>query len=347
MKNKTTKILTIISLIILGLGIISWFGTDSLVTETDNITSFFSILGMAAFKIFVVSITFGLIGLIWLIYGIIIVLKKINSGQIKYKNFIIVIISLILIIAILKILLSLFNRNNTGFKEKTYDYVITYQDKRNLYNIYKTGNEIEVFAEEEVICIKEPCLPIKSTRKINFSDNNMKIINEFIDSFFKYHEYKTIQIFRDNLDKKQNNILDSIIYNNESFLNKENIEISGKYTIITDMRWKTMQNDGGSNNSVYYEIDLDNKTIIKIEEDYQANLGGIPTTEKSILYTKKIDDSLVNETKILIEEIINKEDIKSSGNYNSFTIEGPNIEKVIYNLDTVRRINDLLTKFDN
>ena len=129
--------------------------------------------------------------------------------------------------------------------------------------------------------------------------------------------------------------------------NKENDEISGKYTIITDMRWITMQNDGGSHNSIYYEIDLDNKIITKIEEAYRANLGGTPTTKKSALYTKKINDSLVNETKELIEEIINKEDINNSNNYHSFTIKSSNINKDIYNLDTIKIINNLLTKFDN
>lgn len=347
MKNKTTKILLIISLIILGLGIICWFGADSLINETDNVTYLFSIFGMMALKLLVACITGGLISLIWLIYGIIILLKKIKTGQFKYKNLLIIVISFIIIIILFNVLSSLLNKNYTGFRKNKYDYAITYQDGVNIYNIYKTGNKIEVYADEQVICIKAPCPTVKSNRKINFSDDNMVIVNDFIDSFFGYHEYKTIQIYRENLNEKQNNILDSIIYNDESLLNKENAEIFGKYTIITDMRWITMQNDGGSHNSIYYEIDLDNKTIIKIEEAYHANLGGTPTTEKSIFYTKKMDDSLINETKKLIEEIINKEDINSSNNYHSFTIESSNIKKDIYNFDTIKNINKLLTKFDD
>lgn len=347
MKNKTTKILAIISVVILGLGVICWFGTNSLINESDNVALLFSLFGAIALRLLIVSITGGLIGLIWLIYGIIILIKKIKSGQFKYKNFLIVGISLVLIIIAFTTLSSLLNRNNIGFKKNKYDYNIIYQDGVNLYNIYKTGNKIEVYADEQVICIKDPCPPIKSIRKINFSRDNMKIVNNFIDSLFGYHEYKTIQIFRENLNQEQNNILDSIIYNDESLLNKESAEISGKYTIITDMRWKTMQNDGGSNTSIYYEINLDNNIITKIKEAYHANLGGTPTTKKNVLYTKQLDDSHMNETKKLIEEIINKEDINISSNYHCFTIESINIKKDIYNIDTIENINNLLTKFDN
>ena len=51
---------------------------------------------------------------------------------------------------------------------------------------------------------------------------------------------------------------------------------NNKYKIITDLKFKTTLNDGGSYDSVYYQIDLDSKVVVKIEEDCNANLGGTP-----------------------------------------------------------------------
>ena len=105
---------------------------------------------------------------------------------------------------------------------------------------------------------------------------------------------------------------------------------NNKFVITTDMRWKTMRNDGGSNDSIYYQIDLENKVVVKIEEDYYANLGGTPRTEKSILYTKKLSDELAEETEKIIDDIIDKEDINDENNYYFFTIESLNYKKDIY-----------------
>lgn len=119
-----------------------------------------------------------------------------------------------------------------------------------------------------------------------------------------------------------------------------------KYTIITDMRWKTMQDDGGSNTSIYYQIDLDNNIVSKIQEDFQANLGGSSNIEKSVIYIKKIDSNIKEEANSLLEGIITKEDINEKHNYNFFTILNLNVEKEIYNTNTIENINNLLKKMD-
>lgn len=49
-----------------------------------------------------------------------------------------------------------------------------------------------------------------------------------------------------------------------------------KYEIITDLKSRTTLDDGGSYDSIYYQIDLDAKVVVKIEEDCNANLGGTP-----------------------------------------------------------------------
>ena len=51
---------------------------------------------------------------------------------------------------------------------------------------------------------------------------------------------------------------------------------SEEYTITTDLKWKTMQNDGGSHRSIVYIINLKDYVVTKKEEIYHANLGGTP-----------------------------------------------------------------------
>lgn len=130
--------------------------------------------------------------------------------------------------------------------------------------------------------------------------------------------------------------------NNYSFnLNSEN-----KYKIETDMRWITMQNDGGSHTNIYYEVDLDNKVVSKFEERYQANLGGKPKINKNKIYEKKIDDKLQNHIKILFNEIIIKPDVNEPKNDNFFTIYTSNNEKNIYNKETIQKITEVLDLID-
>lgn len=125
------------------------------------------------------------------------------------------------------------------------------------------------------------------------------------------------------------------------------MDSNNKYEIITDLKAKTMLDDGGSYNSIYYQIDLENKVVVKIEENYHANLGGTPVLEKNTLYTKKMDDDICSEAKVLIDEVINKEDVRDEENYNNFTILSVDYEKEICNLNTISDIKKLLTKFDN
>lgn len=124
------------------------------------------------------------------------------------------------------------------------------------------------------------------------------------------------------------------------------LDSKNKYTIITDLRWKTMLNDGGSHSSLYYQIDLDNNIISKVQEDYHANLGGTSSKQKSVIYIKKIDTNIQLEVKSLVDEIITKEDINETHNYNFFTISSLNTEKEIYNINTIENINVLLKKID-
>lgn len=124
-------------------------------------------------------------------------------------------------------------------------------------------------------------------------------------------------------------------------LNNEN-----KYKIETAMKWKTMQNDGGSHTNIYYNVDFENNVISKIVEDYQANLGGKTKHEVSEIYNKKLDFELQKDLKLLLVELMEKEDINENKNYNFVTIYNLNNEKIIYNLNSIEKINEVLELID-
>lgn len=124
-------------------------------------------------------------------------------------------------------------------------------------------------------------------------------------------------------------------------LNSEN-----KYRIETDMQWITMQNDGGSHTNIYYNIDLDNNVISKISEEYQANLGGNPKTTINEIYSKELDFKLQKNLKSLLAEVMEKEDVNENKNYNFFTITTLNTEKIIYDLNTIEKISNILELID-
>lgn len=125
------------------------------------------------------------------------------------------------------------------------------------------------------------------------------------------------------------------------------LDANNKYEVITDLRFMTMQNDGGSHTDEYYEIDLNSNNISKIIESYKANLMGTPTTTKKTLYTKTINNTLSLEIKNTLDEIITKEDINADNNYIPFTIKTKDNNKDIYNKETITELRTLLTKIDN
>lgn len=218
MKNKTIKILTVISIVIMIIGTMCWFGTDALINESDSFTLLISLFGSIALRLLVVICTIGAIVLIWLIYAIIVLIKKIRQEDFKKRNLILLVILLFLVLVSSSILISLVSNRNIVNKE--YDYSIQYKDNNNTYTIYKTKEKVEVYVEEQVICVKAPCPTIKRKENIKFSNKNMLIINNFIDDRFKNHNYNSIQIVREYLSAEENKILDSIIYNDEKLLNE-------------------------------------------------------------------------------------------------------------------------------
>ena len=136
MKNKTIKILTVISIVIMIIGTMCWFGTDALINKSDSFTLLISLFGSIALRLLVVICTIGAIVLIWLIYAIIVLIKKIRQGDFKKRNLILLVILLFLVLVSSSVLISLVSNRNIVNKE--YDYSIQYKDNNNTYTIYKT-----------------------------------------------------------------------------------------------------------------------------------------------------------------------------------------------------------------
>lgn len=142
-------------------------------------------------------------------------------------------------------------------------------------------------------------------------------------------------------------IIVAICYFGYKLYSNRNTQLSdNEYIITTDFRWKTMMNDGGSNTSIYYKFNFNNNTVVKEQTNYNANLGGTPTTKTTTIYTKEMSASIQKEAMSLINELITKEDTNPTNNYNSFTISSSNIDKIIYNVTTIETINTLLNKID-
>lgn len=182
---------------------------------------------------------------------------------------------------------------------------------------------------------------IANTKLINLNNQVSKLESEIdaLKSIGNKNKGKTETTYKTSTTKDDDTSID---VNNYVF----KLDTHNKYTITTDLRWFTLQNDGGSYDNIYYQIDLDNNIISKINESYRANLLGTPSTQKDIIYIKKINTNTQSELSSLLNEIITKEDINETNNYNFFTIETLTNKKSIYNVNTIDSIKSLLKKID-
>lgn len=336
--KKEFKNVCILSGIVLLFGFLSWlallFGED-LIINNFVIFSF----QLINFRISIIIVVIDLLLLLWFIYGIFVISKKYKN---KAKRKFVLSYSLFIIIVLDFLLLFLLVSKNLNTVR--YDYKIQYYSESSVYNIYKTKNNIEMLVDEQVLCGSIPCSSIISNKKISFSSENMKIINNFIEKLFDHTDKKSIELSIDDLVEEQKNILNSIINNDESWLDVE-VDDSNCIVIVTDMKYQTMLDDGGSNYNVYYKIDLDNKSIVKYEDHY-VGFRGYEYKDK-VIYSKFLSDDVFNEINTLIDNILLGEDINDSNNYQPYVIKNSDIFKEIYNLNSINNLKNMLSKIDN
>lgn len=134
------------------------------------------------------------------------------------------------------------------------------------------------------------------------------------------------------------------LMNNNKIEQEFLLDGSNKYRIGTNMKYLTMQNDGGSYNDLYYEVDLKNNIINVVTMEYHANLGGKSSTKKKV-DTKIINEDLALEFKDLLDRFLLGEEEKYNDN-NFFTISNLNTIKYIYNEESIKDLNELIDKIN-
>ena len=117
------------------------------------------------------------------------------------------------------------------------------------------------------------------------------------------------------------------------------------YTITTDYKYLTMQNDGGSNTNIYYKFNPSKGTIKKLEDNYTGFKGY--EYQGKVIYNKAINNNTTKELKDLLNNLISKEDINNPKNYEPYVIKYKDKEKSIYNKDSIKTLREKLEEIDN
>lgn len=116
-----------------------------------------------------------------------------------------------------------------------------------------------------------------------------------------------------------------------------------KYVITTNMKYLTMQNDGGSNTNVYYQIDLSSKKSVKMEDKYVGFEGY--EYQGKVISEKTLSDEEITKLKDIIEDIWNSKDDNKDIPVDSklYTITNDNNEEAKFvDEDIIKEINSLL-----
>lgn len=116
------------------------------------------------------------------------------------------------------------------------------------------------------------------------------------------------------------------------------------FKIITDVKFRTLQNDGGSHINIYYLVNLKKNKIVKYEDKY-VGLKGYEYKDK-IVYEKYIDDTINTKLQDTILDLTTKKDINKKNNYNYYTIEDGNNEKIIYSDESIEALENIFSIID-
>jgi len=255
--------------------------------------------------------------------------EKIKKDKLFYLSVIIlVMLVLLLILYIYKI-----NRYKYEviFKDFNYnDYYVRLYDDR--VNVIKKVNE----------CDEDKCELVNNGKyDIEFEEKYLNEIYDYVYDLFKDNNDKSITIMFDDIkDYKELNIIKSIVFNDEKYMKLENSFYD--YKIVTNTTYLTMQNDGGSNTNIYYQIYLDENKIIKYEDRYVGFKGY--EYKGKVIYKKNFDN---NDLKFIIEDLIVKEDVNDNNNYTPYVLEYSGENKKIYNSNSIELLKEMLNLFDN
>ena len=140
-------------------------------------------------------------------------------------------------------------------------------------------------------------------------------------------------------------ILPSVAMNKQAALKDYTFKIDNenKFELVTDQIFLTTRNDGGSYDSIYYQIDLENNVVIKRNEVYNAPEGNKTNT---IVFAKKIDSKLSSDLKTAIINLANSRDSGENENYAYYTLSTLNFEKKFYDAANINKAKQIIDKIE-
>lgn len=281
---------------------------------------------------------------ILLVLLIVIIYKKnsINNKKVYLRLVVTLVILIILFCPLTKII-----SDKIYFKYIDYNYELVIKNVGQYnydYYVHIYDNRINVIQKEEIVCFKAPCDSIvKDEYEIKFTIESMNKIYIYVSDLFEdKNSVSTKIIYNDIVNTREVNIIKSLIFNDESYIKDD--DISYEYKIITDSKYKTLQNDGGSHINIYYKINFSTKTITKYEDSY-IGFEGYEYKDK-IIYKKNIDINTNKRIKLLINNLIKKEDINDKNSYSSYIVEFNGNSKEIYNSNSIKSLEDILKMID-
>jgi len=123
------------------------------------------------------------------------------------------------------------------------------------------------------------------------------------------------------------------------------LDSKDKYIVTTSEKFITMQNDGGSHTSTYYQVDLEKKKIYKCRDSYKGFEGY--KTKGKIVNRKVLNDDEVLQLKNLFDKIIanntNEMEISSMLSGKSYTVSTLGYDLLYINDEnTINELSNLL-----
>ena len=203
-----------------------------------------------------------------------------------------------------------YNYVNKNIKKTDREYVLKVSDQENYkLNIYK--NKIKVTSTIQVICIKAPCDPRQNIYTLNFSEENINKVKNFIYELFEEKNNNVININFDDFNDNDLNILKAIMQNNESYLEKDD----KKYTLIIDERDKYILNI------------FDDKIHVHSIVHLKCGMDCDPAEEEYVL---NFSEENINKVKNFIFELYEEKDSNEINiNFDDFNDNDLNILKAI------------------
>lgn len=118
-----------------------------------------------------------------------------------------------------------------------------------------------------------------------------------------------------------------------------------QYTVATDLKWKTMMNDGGSHTDEYYQINFDERKVRKLKDVYNGPQRKYFAREE-LVYEKEFDEKTSTKLKEVLDKLWQSGDT-NEGTYDFYTIEKVDAgSKYIYSTKEINQIKSYLERLD-